>query len=634
MCVTIPRSLPSKASAGEKRLWGLLVSRLSDDFTLLYEPSINSLNPDFILVGRDFGVLVIEVKGWIPSWIVKVDQNFFLIRQKDGTIQSQQSPLRQATGYRNAILDRLKQFDILTRSTGSYQGKLVFPIGIAALMSNITVTQAENMNIRVVLDPERILYRSDLDRLELVSDREFLQTLRELSKVQFSFPPLTDDQLVTIRGALHPEVVVKQVPASAKSITSEQLLLPTSSVLMCLDLEQERAAHLMGDGHRILAGVAGSGKTCILLARAKILANRPDTARILVICMNKPLAGNLRSILYSQHSPQYQEKITVCHFNGWSKLVLNRLPHPGQVPDGREYDEFLAELVVRRLQGGEKFDAILIDEAHVFHPSWFACCLAALKEDGDLLVATDANQRLYKRSGFTWKSLGIKAQGRTTRFDRNHRNTAEILAAAWSILPRDGQENDEDTTFPAIEPTVALRHGDKPTLYRCASADLQVVAIVRKVADAMARGYIPAEIAIIYGRLGAKDKEGLASLIDRLQGRQIPVYWVSENDLSKNYRAEIPGVRILTAQSALGLEFKVVIIIWLEQFDRCFGLDADLAALERRKLYVAMTRSQQELYLYGYSYSKIVHEIGKGNDLFLLDQSSSSSPSSSEGGCM
>ncbi len=154
MCVTIPRSLPSKASAGEKRLWGLLASRLSDDFTLLYEPSINSLNPDFILVGRDFGVLVIEVKGWLPSSIIKVDQNFFLVRQKDGTIQSQQSPLRQATGYRNAILDRLKQFDILTRSTGSYQGKLVFPIGIAALMSNITVTQAENINIRVALDEE------------------------------------------------------------------------------------------------------------------------------------------------------------------------------------------------------------------------------------------------------------------------------------------------------------------------------------------------------------------------------------------------------------------------------------------------------------------------------------------------
>jgi superfamily I DNA/RNA helicase len=113
-------------------------------------------------------------------------------------------------------------------------------------------------------------------------------------------------------------------------------------------------------------------------------------------------------------------------------------------------------------------------------------------------------------------------------------------------------------------------------------------------------------------------------LIDRLQARQVPVYWVSENDLSKNYRAEIPGVRILTAQSSLGLEFKVVIIIWLEQFDRCFGLDADLAALEHRKLYVAMTRSQEELYLYGYSYSKIVHEIGKGNDLFLLGNLTSS----------
>lgn len=67
-------------------------------------------------------------------------------------IESQASPLRQATGYRNAILDRLKEFDILTRSSGDYQGKLTFPVGTLAVMSNITIRQAENINIRVALN--------------------------------------------------------------------------------------------------------------------------------------------------------------------------------------------------------------------------------------------------------------------------------------------------------------------------------------------------------------------------------------------------------------------------------------------------------------------------------------------------
>lgn len=618
MCITIPRNLPSKASIGEKRFWNILSSRLSDDFTLFYEPNINDLEPDFILVGKNLGVLVVEVKGWYCSQIERVGDTFFLIKQENGNVESQTSPLRQATGYRNAILDRLKQFDILTRSSGDYQGKLTFPVGTLAVMSNIALQQAESTNIRVALNEKHTLYRDSLYQLELASDQELFSTLKGFFTTQFSFPPLTNDQIMTIRGVLHPEVVIKQVPASTKSITSEQLLLSTSSVLLCLDLEQERAARKMGDGHRILAGVAGSGKTCILIARAKILANRPSVDRVLVVCMSKALAGYLRSVIFDPHNPQYQKKITVCHFNAWSKLVLNHLPNPGHIPDDKEYDQHLGDLVTRNLRDGHKFDAILVDEAHTFHPSWFSCCLAALRDDGDLLVATDANQRLYKRNSFTWKSLGIKAQGRTTRFDRNHRNTAEILAAAWSILPRDGQDNGEDTTFPAIEPSVALRHGDKPTVYRCASADSQNAAVIEKIKKCLDEGYAANEIAIVYNRLSHKYLSFLPALISGLDALQVPTYWVSKDDLSKNYLAGTPGIRVITSQSVLGLEFKVVIIIWLEQFDLCYGLDAETATLERRKLYVSMTRAQEELYLYGYSYSKIVHSIGQNNDLFLF----------------
>jgi hypothetical protein len=54
VCIPIPSTLPSKASREEVLLWHTLKDRLSDDFILYYEPEINSLNPDFILVGRDF----------------------------------------------------------------------------------------------------------------------------------------------------------------------------------------------------------------------------------------------------------------------------------------------------------------------------------------------------------------------------------------------------------------------------------------------------------------------------------------------------------------------------------------------------------------------------------------------------
>jgi hypothetical protein len=67
--------------------------------------------------------------------IEAADRNFFTIRQREDRVESQQSPLRQATGYRNALLDAVKKFDVLTHSSGRYQGKPLFPIGMAA-MSN------------------------------------------------------------------------------------------------------------------------------------------------------------------------------------------------------------------------------------------------------------------------------------------------------------------------------------------------------------------------------------------------------------------------------------------------------------------------------------------------------------------
>ncbi|MFM6054205.1 MAG: nuclease-related domain-containing protein, partial [Sphaerospermopsis kisseleviana] len=60
----IPPSIPDKASKGEKRLYSILKDRLSDSFSVWYEPRIDDRYPDFIILSPDFGLLVIEVKGW------------------------------------------------------------------------------------------------------------------------------------------------------------------------------------------------------------------------------------------------------------------------------------------------------------------------------------------------------------------------------------------------------------------------------------------------------------------------------------------------------------------------------------------------------------------------------------------
>jgi hypothetical protein len=66
-------------------------------------------------------------------------------------------------------------------------------------------------------------------------------------------------------------------------------------IMRVMDLQQEQLARSLGDGHRVIHGVAGSGKTMILGYRAEHLAQTqgPGSKPILVLCYNEPLGVKL-----------------------------------------------------------------------------------------------------------------------------------------------------------------------------------------------------------------------------------------------------------------------------------------------------------------------------------------------------
>ena len=100
-------------------------------------------------------------------------------------------------------------------------------------------------------------------------------------------------------------------------------------------------------------------------------------------------------------------------------------------------------------------------------------------------------------------------------------------------------------------------------------------------------------------------------MLKRLEDLGTRPYWITESrETKRDYTAKQPGIRVLTTLSSLGLEFKAILLIWVEQFwDCCQEDDLDAAALARRELYVAMTRAQDELAVFGTGNSRIVEEL-------------------------
>lgn len=633
MAQMIPDSEPAKASRGELLLYKVLRDRLPDNYIVWYEPIVKGLHPDFVILSPDFGLLVIEVKGWSAGQIEEANNNFFRIRQtKKGNTysESQQSPLRQGKGYIDAVMDKFKGEAILAHHMGNYQGKLIFPTGFGAVMSNITTSQAHEHNIYTLLEQPQVAYRDELLAWEDYSDDELIQRLKAMFKVNFAFSALTDDQISTIKGILHPETVIKQVAATQDSVPEGVELPPDSSVIITLDIDQEKLARSMKDGHRLFSGVAGSGKTLILMSRAKAIANRLIGHRVLILCFNITLASHLRSLLHNDsQNPQYKERVEVLHFHAWAKELLGSLPNPREVGSGEQYDKFLGERVLAHLQQlalEQKWDSVLVDEAHTFSPDWFLCCVAALKDpqDGDLLVVSDGSQSLYKRRKFTWKSVGIKAQGRSEKLHQNYRNTQEILTAAWSVVkPVSGEVRiEDDVTFPIVEPSSALRRGAKPVLHLARSKDEAVAALINQVRSLSESGYAPGEIAILYRWHQEKNKTLFDEMLKRLNDLGLSHYWITENDNTKReYSVIKPGIRVLTSLSSLGLEFKAVLLLWVEQFADCCNSNLEEASMARRQLYVSMTRAQDELHLFGSGDIKILKELQQSQSFEVLQES-------------
>lgn len=241
-------------------------------------------------------------------------------------------------------------------------------------------------------------------------------------------------------------------------------------IVRVMDLQQEQLARSMGEGHRVIHGVAGSGKTMILGYRAQYLAQALANKPILILCFNRALAARLQQMVEERG---LSATVSARSFHGWCNDQL-RLYHLRR-PEGKG-DEFIEKLVQTVIQGVDsgqvpraQYGALLVDEGHDFEPEWLKLVAQMVHpETNSLLVLYDDAQSINRRKarlGFSFAEMGIQARGRTTILPMNYRNTAQIMAVACEFA-RDllsAKEAEEDA-IPLVAPQSAGRSGSLPEL--------------------------------------------------------------------------------------------------------------------------------------------------------------------------
>ena len=599
----------SKMQAGEKRFARRLEQLLEDDYLCWYEVPVGKRQryTDFVILHPVRGLLFLEVKDWKLDTIINLDPDRITINTPSGQ-KTTQNPVKQARQCTYSLINELQKDPQLKQKSGKYKGNLVFPWGFGVVLSNITRKQFNDSGFSGVIKSHLVICK---DEMTESNDAEvFQKRLWDMFNYQFN-KPLSLAQIDRIRWHLYPEVRIDsgiQTDLFATNIANkpEQTKKIIPEIVKVMDRQQEQLARSLGSGHRVIHGVAGSGKTLILGYRSLYLAQTLDKP-ILVLCYNITLAAHLRQMMINNG---VEDKVNVYHFHEWcgEQLRLYNIDKPAV--QGVKYVDQLVKTVIDATESGHipkgQYGAIMIDEGNDFQPEWLKLISGMVNPETDsLLLLYDDAQSIYDnrtKLDFTLSSVGIQARGRTSILRINYRNTDEIINFSYHFANKyfKAEESDDDH-IPLIKPKSAGRKGKPPAVELFKNFDEEIKRIIYVFQSLHKTNRIPwSDMCVTYRNKALGEKIQLAFI-----NSGIPSQWLNTTKHKKQYSSTNDSVTIMTMHSSKGLEFPVVAVSGVGFLP---SKTAKKAA-EAKLLYVAMTRSTDKLLITSHKQNEFYDEL-------------------------
>lgn len=565
---------PSTATEGEKKFYYRIEQVFLKENHLIgyFEPYIGDLHPDFILISPKFGVIIAEIKDYSPKYLKAIPKSGKWEWLKHDKTVYIKNPFDQIYQYWRAINDRIAYCH--------FPENLDVPIIRIVAFSQISQNDYIAEKIRSIAPAKiHICFKEALLR-----NNNFREICSDILPINFQ---ISNKQFELLRANIIPTC---RLPTQKQADLLEYF--STEDQVKLLDQEQERFARELGEGHRLIFGVAGSGKTVLLIARARILAKRHPKWKILILCYNRML----RNLLFRLFNPQdYDADISVSTFHSWARrYILSANNNFSSIYTEAEqkaekedkmtefFQDFVPKIFLDMLEalGDNKviYDAILVDEAQDFEKDWFLPIMQVLNpETNSLLITCDGLQGIYARKKFYWVNVGIQAKGRVRRFEKSYRTPIEIGYLAQETLPKALKElMDKSDEFLSTKEFLGP-HGTVEIVVS-ETRNEEYKKLVEKISHLIKN---PQEILILF-------KYNIANLnYDHPFCEYLRDFGIGWKDLEE-YNFESPGVILGTLYGSKGLESDTIIIPEVNTYKS----DKD-----RQLLYVGITRSRKKLIL-------------------------------------
>ena len=241
----------------------------------------------------------------------------------------------------------------------------------------------------------------------------------------------------------------------------------------------------------------------------------------------------------------------------------------------------------------EGYSAVVVDEAQDLSCAMIRMLhsIAGDRPDGLNLIG-DGQQTIYP-GGYTLAEANISIAGRGVIMTKNYRNTIEIADFALSLVAGDEFVDIEGAPSTADVTSEVVRHGARPEVTRFTSRDGHDRSLIEHVRSLLLAGVHLGDIGILTPTNFAAGDVSKALAAAGLKSIELLAY----------DGTPVEAIKVGTIKRAKGLEFKQVLVVRTPP--RLFepapasedSAETERRELDRRELYVAMTRARDGLWV-------------------------------------
>ncbi|THF70975.1 hypothetical protein E7T06_05315 [Deinococcus sp. Arct2-2] len=536
------KALATPLTAGEAHLAAYLERDLGPEWEVYLQPFLNGTRPDVVALHPTRGALILEVKDWnLDLYRWPQGEGRWRVRSAGGEARIA-NPFGKADHYRENVLRFLvPEVGALVREQG--WGALGM-VRVGVYFHQATQAQVRQLTAGRV---HGAVWQLGHDSL---TPGAALRWLGGEGRVPEQFAPL-------LRAWLNPPAHALEQVAPLRLCRAQE------------NIAQPKA------GFMRVRGVAGSGKSLVLAARAARVALAGG--RVLVVSFNITLWHLLRDGVRRAGGAAALGNVVFNHFHGLARDLSNESGLSWQ-----ECGDDPAELIRRAATLlGVRYDAVLIDEAQDMEDAWGEALMELVTDGGQLLAACDDLQNVYGRPA-GWLSAARFGRWRELRSSVRLHDTVVRLANdfASAFLPGVGLMAESDQPMlPLGAPE--FRWQDQ------AGRETALLGAVERVRELIRAGAQPTDIAVLLPdhRLGLEFVERLETLGIRVNH----VFTEDQDDKRQKFAFWMGDARLkaCTVQSFKGWEARHIVAV-LDMPGQASPQHAMIA-------YTAITRAQGSL---------------------------------------